>query len=147
MNAAKHDRQVPSRWHVVLAISVARVIALLPALHIAQVLGALRRGTRPSHVGEVSDLRSAICRMSVRCAGQGCLQRSIAVFVACRFRGHTPVWASGFRVSPFGAHAWVEVDGAPVGEPSVISDFVVVLSVPGRSSEPSAPTVRGGPTC
>lgn len=146
MNASQDDRVAPSRWHVLLAISVARVIALLPALRITQVLGALRRRSRPSHVGEVSDLRAAVCRASVRCAGQGCLQRSIAVFVACRLQGHTPVWASGFRVAPFGAHAWVEVDGSTVGEPDVIADFVVVLSVPEQPSRSRTPTARGGTT-
>lgn len=147
MTAAVDDAQRSSRFHVVLAVSVARLIALLPAWPMTQILVALSRDSRPSHVHEVSNLRSAICRSSVRCAGQGCLQRSIAVFVACRLDGHTPVWASGFRVAPFAAHAWVEAEGVPVGEPDEVAEFVVVLSVPERSLEPGSPSVAGGGTC
>jgi hypothetical protein len=43
----------------------------------------------------------------------------------------TPDWVSGFQVSPFIAHAWVEVDGIPIGEEMDLSNFQKILFVKG----------------
>jgi hypothetical protein len=56
--------------------------------------------------------------VSLACAGrEGCLPRSLATVLFCRLQGRWAAWCVGTRtVPPFGAHAWVEVAGEPVGE-------------------------------
>jgi hypothetical protein len=112
-----------------IAASVGLAVSLLPPRRIAAVLSALSKRSRPASLEQALKARSAVCTVSVRCAGQGCLQRSIAVFLLCRMQGSTPDWATGFLNRPFVAHAWVEVDGVPVGEPSEVADYVTILAV------------------
>ncbi|MEU6180649.1 lasso peptide biosynthesis B2 protein [Streptomyces coeruleorubidus] len=66
-----------------------------------------RPGTRRTRSGGVGRLR---------CAGQHCLQRSIATALLCRFRGVWPTWCTGVRTQPFAAHAWVEAEDQLIGE-------------------------------
>lgn len=84
---------------------------------------------RVASLEEASTARANICAVSKRCAGQGCLQRSIAVILLCRFSGCAPTWRTGYQLDPFVAHAWVEVNGKPVTEPNVVASFSVVLEV------------------
>lgn len=74
-------------------------------------------GARPSTREQAEAVRAEVCGVSERCAGEGCLQRSIATVLLCRLDGHAPNWCSGYRTGPFVAHAWVEADGMPVSEP------------------------------
>jgi hypothetical protein len=64
------------------------------------------------------------------CAGEGCLQRSLATALLCRLRGSWPTWCTGVRTMPFGAHAWVEADGVPVDEPDPPGHYRPVITVP-----------------
>lgn len=73
-------------------------------------------------------LRNAVNSVSARCAGNGCLQRSVAVMLLARLYGIPLSWHSGFRTRPFVAHAWVELEGKPVGENLDLSTFLVSLS-------------------
>lgn len=111
------------------AVGVARPLAALPPRRLRQVLRLFSRGARPGRFEETLRARSATVTVSTRCAGLGCLQRSVATALICRLRGRWPDWCTGFRTSPFGAHAWVEVDGHPVGEPADVARFVTVLAV------------------
>ncbi|WP_309485574.1 lasso peptide biosynthesis B2 protein [Streptomyces sp. WELS2] len=45
-------------------------------------------------------------------------------------RGHWTTWCSGVRTSPFGAHARVEAEGRPVGEPEDTTTYRPILTVP-----------------
>jgi hypothetical protein len=45
-----------------------------------------------------------------------CLEQSLALYVLLRRRGVPAELRLGVTPSPFYAHAWVEVDGAPVNE-------------------------------
>lgn len=76
----------------------------------------------------VASWRRAVCAVSIRCAGNHCLQRSAAVVILARLNGFAPVWCTGFRTEPFLAHAWVEVNGVPIGEPPTIASYSKVLS-------------------
>ncbi len=118
-----------SRLPAKAAVSVARLIAYLPAVWIVRVLSIVTKNTRPSPAGIALEARQSVCSVSVRCAGQGCLQRSIAVVILCRLSGFSPDWCTGFNNRPFMAHAWVEVDGLPIGEPDEVRDYAIVLSV------------------
>lgn len=72
-----------------------------------------------------------VCALSRRCASHdGCLRRSIAVYLRCVQLGLAPTWRSGFRVDPFASHAWVEVAGEPVLELNAIHQYMVTLSAP-----------------
>jgi hypothetical protein len=128
------------------AAAAARVLILLPPARLCRVLRAVSSGARPAAAAEAASARAAVVSVSARCAGLGCTQRSVATALLCRVRGSWPDWCTGFRVRPFGAHAWVEADGLPVGEDTAITAFRTVLAVraprsramarPGRGSRP-----------
>jgi hypothetical protein len=118
-------RAIPAR----LAVAVARPLSLLPPHRLGRILRALARGGRPPVAADVLAWRDAVNSVSRRCAGEGCLQRSIAVMLLGRLAGAPPGWRTGFRPDPFIAHAWVEVDGVPIGEPEAVAHFHTVLAV------------------
>lgn len=112
-----------------VSVGIARLLVMLPPGRLRRVLAVLSRGSRPATERQAAYARQAAVTVSVRCAGLGCLQRSVAAAVMCRLQGAWPDWCSGFRTEPFGAHAWVEVDGRPVGEPADMSRFRTVIAV------------------
>ncbi|GAA1391660.1 hypothetical protein GCM10009639_21800 [Kitasatospora putterlickiae] len=120
-------RQIAPR----LAAGVARLLVRLPPARLQRVLRVLSRGTRPAGYAETARARQAVVSVSTRCAGLGCLQRSVATVLMCRARGRWADWCTGFRVQPFAAHAWVEIDGRPVDEPGEMGVFRTVLAVRG----------------
>ncbi|TQF04923.1 lasso peptide biosynthesis B2 protein [Kitasatospora acidiphila] len=111
------------------AAGAARLLVQLPPARLGRVLGALSRGSRPAGYAQAARARQSVVSVSTRCAGLGCLQRSVATALLCRARGRWPDWCTGFRVEPFGAHAWVEADGRPVDEPGGLTVFRTVLAV------------------
>ncbi|MFJ4171322.1 lasso peptide biosynthesis B2 protein [Paenarthrobacter sp. NPDC089714] len=117
-------------------VALAWPMTLLPPALLESAFRTVVHRSRPSSHAQARRIRAAVCAVSSRCAGEGCLQRSIAVFLLCRLEGHSPAWKTGYRLEPFTAHAWVEVDGEPVDEPSAISSYIPVLSVsqPGTAS-------------
>ncbi|MCX5047739.1 MULTISPECIES: lasso peptide biosynthesis B2 protein [unclassified Streptomyces] len=130
-----HRRLAP-----LLAVAAARVLASRRPARLRSVLEFLRRGAPPATADQALQARQAIVSVSLRCAGQACLQRSIAVALLCRFRGVWPTWCTGVRTSPFAAHAWIEVAGLPVGEPVPAGHYRPLLVVPpaGRRGAPES---------
>ncbi|WJV44468.1 lasso peptide biosynthesis B2 protein [Streptomyces flavofungini] len=120
-----HRRVLP-----LLAVAVARMLAGARPARVRAVLEFLRRGARPADAEQAASARRDIVSVSLRCAGQACLQRSIATALLCRGRGVWPTWCTGVRTSPFQAHAWVEVAGEPVGEPHPAGHYRTLLAVP-----------------
>lgn len=120
-------------WHRQLgprvAVGLARLLILLPPAWLARALQLISRGARPATFEQADYARRASMAVSARCAGLGCLQRSVASGLMCRAHGRWPDWCTGFRVLPFGAHAWIEVDGCPVGEFEGLDAFHTVLAV------------------
>lgn len=107
-------RQRPAAYG---AVAAARVLARVSPRRLRRVLELVRRGARPATAAEALRARNDVVAVSVRCAGPSCLQRSIAAVLLCRARyGTWPDWCTGVRTQPFQAHAWVAVDGEPVGE-------------------------------
>jgi nitroreductase len=120
------------RKHAILAriaASIAWMLSHLRPIAICRILTVMARGTRQADAATVLFWRSAVNSVSTRCAGNGCLQRSIAVMILARFFGVGPTWRTGFRPDPFVAHAWVEAEGMPIGEPAAVSSFHTVLEV------------------
>ncbi|MDN3025985.1 lasso peptide biosynthesis B2 protein [Streptomyces sp. S.PB5] len=122
-----------SRLAARTAVVVGRLLAKLPPRRIRAVLGLVRRGARPARYEQALRARQEVTAVSTLCAGHYCLQRSLATAVLCRLRGQWPTWCSGVRVAPFGAHAWVEAEGRPVGEPDDTAGYRVMIQIPGQT--------------
>lgn len=120
-------------WHRHLtaraAAVAARALIRLPPRRLRRFLEVTGAGTRPATVDQALAARSAVVAVSSRCAGQGCLQRSVATVLLCQLRGVRPDWCTGVRTRPFVAHAWVEVDGEPVGEGDDVALYHTLMSV------------------
>ncbi|REE96915.1 lasso peptide biosynthesis B2 protein [Thermomonospora umbrina] len=112
-----------------VAVCAALPLARMSPGRLRRVLTAVRRGARPATEAEALAAREAIVTVSVRCAGQGCLPRSVASALLCRLYGRWPDWCTGIRTEPFRAHAWIEVDGRPIGELGDIAYFHKVMTV------------------
>jgi Transglutaminase-like superfamily len=95
-----HQRVLP-----LLAVAVARPLARLRPGRLRAILETVRRGARPATGEQAARARSAVVSVSLRCAGQACLQRSIATALLCRAHGAWPTWCTGVRTHPFTAHA------------------------------------------
>ncbi|ASO19091.1 hypothetical protein FHR81_001358 [Actinoalloteichus hoggarensis] len=127
------EPSVPVPWHrrllARIAVAAAAPLCSLSPRRLRAVLEVLRRGARPATAEQAVAARAAVVSVSVRCAGQGCLQRSIAVVLSTRLTGRWADWCTGVCVEPFRAHAWVEVDGEPIGERNDIKAYRTVLAV------------------
>ena len=99
-----------------LCVHVAFLVSRLRPGQIEQLLGLVGRGARHSTPDEALNAYQSIASSDNRCAGDYCLQRSIAIVLLCRLGGHFPVWKVGAQLNPFFAHAWVESCGVPIGE-------------------------------
>ncbi|MEV0613975.1 lasso peptide biosynthesis B2 protein [Nonomuraea sp. NPDC050404] len=116
----------PAVWVVV---GIAHLLAREPPSRIRAALTLARRGARPATAGQAKTARDAVVAVSVSCAGEGCLPRSIAAALLCRlWYGAWPTWRTGVRLHPFAAHAWIEADGHPIGEPP--ARYEPTLTVP-----------------
>ncbi|MBB6347667.1 lasso peptide biosynthesis B2 protein [Nonomuraea muscovyensis] len=116
------------RLPALAAVAAAHLIARLPPARIRAVLTFARRGAAPAAAEQARAARDAVIAVSLSCAGEGCLPRSIAAALLCRLRGSWPTWCAGIRVHPFGAHAWIEADGHPVDEPPHHYQVTIVIA-------------------
>ncbi|MEU2872763.1 lasso peptide biosynthesis B2 protein [Streptomyces olivoreticuli] len=112
------------------AVGAARVLACLSPKRIQAVLRAVRRGAAPATYTVALTARQRVTAVSTLCSGRYCLQRSLATALLCRLGGTWPTWCTGVRTTPFAAHAWVEAEGRPVGEPEDTGTYHVMLTVP-----------------
>ncbi|MFK0226645.1 lasso peptide biosynthesis B2 protein [Streptomyces sp. NPDC090303] len=136
--ALVRERRLP--WHrrlvPLVVVGIARLLARAKPVRVRQALELARRGSVPATAEQALTARQHVVSVSLRCAGQACLQRSIAVALLCRIRGTWPTWCTGVRVNPFAAHAWVEVAGEPIGEPYPPGHYRALLTVPPQMSHP-----------
>jgi hypothetical protein len=114
-----------------VAVALAYVLSKVSPVRLRRVLEFARTGARPATVRDAQRALDAVLATSIRCSGEYCLQRSIAVALLCRMTGAWPEWRTGVRTQPFQAHAWVVAQSVAVGEhgPS-ISHFRPVMVVP-----------------
>ncbi|WP_083931946.1 lasso peptide biosynthesis B2 protein [Nocardiopsis salina] len=122
-----------------LAVMIARPLSTRSPHTIRRSLEKLRGGARPAGLHETFLARQDVESTSLHCAGpEGCVQRSIATAVLCRLGGSWPTWCVGVRTRPpFGAHAWVEAEGTPVGEDGGPVYFTALTSVGVLEEKPS----------
>ncbi|KOX02570.1 polyketide beta-ketoacyl synthase [Streptomyces sp. NRRL B-1140] len=130
-----HDpRSVPLRRRIPvrLAVGAARLLARRRPRRIRAALEWLRRGARPATLEQTRAARDSVVTVSLACGGrEGCLPRSLATVMLCRLHGQWPTWCVGARrLPPFGAHAWVEAEGVPVGEDHPPDYFRPLFTVP-----------------
>ncbi|WP_174501725.1 lasso peptide biosynthesis B2 protein [Streptacidiphilus neutrinimicus] len=112
-----------------LAVGAARLLARVKPARLRRILEFARRGAAAATAEQAAVAREQVVAVSMRCAGNNCLQRSIAAALLCRLRGSWPTWCTGVRTHPFAAHAWIQVDGEPIGEPHPAGFFRPLLSV------------------
>ncbi|RKN45602.1 lasso peptide biosynthesis B2 protein [Streptomyces hoynatensis] len=112
------------------AVAAACLIAHLPPRRIRALLCLLRRGATAATYAQALAARQDVTATSVRCAGNYCLQRSLAAALLCRLRGSWPTWRTGVRMPPFAAHAWIEAEERPVGEPEDTITYRPLITVP-----------------
>ncbi|MEU1826728.1 lasso peptide biosynthesis B2 protein [Streptomyces abikoensis] len=133
-----HRRPLP-----LLAVVAGHLIGRLSPRTIRNVLTVCARGARPAGYAEARRARARVVAVSVRCAGQGCLPRSIATALLCRAGGAWPTWHAGVQTMPFRAHAWVEAENRPVDEPLSTTHMQPLVTVPpGGQPPPSSPAER-----
>ncbi|MBO8185186.1 lasso peptide biosynthesis B2 protein [Streptomyces spirodelae] len=125
-----HRPPLRRRFAAHLAVSAARPLARLSPRRIVVLLRFVRRHATAATYEQALTAREEVTATSTLCAGTYCLQRSLATALLCRMRGTWPTWCSGVRTPPFAAHAWIEAEGRPVGEPSDISAYRHLLTVP-----------------
>lgn len=127
------EQSVRISWHRHItarcAVGTAHLLVKVPPHRLRRVLRAVSRGSRPATAAETLDARTSVVSVSAWCAGQGCLERSIATVLLCRLHGAWPDWCTGVRTQPFRAHAWVEAEGGPVGEPDDTGLFHTMMGV------------------
>ena len=133
--ALDERRRLPVRHRLLplLAVGLARPLARLKPARLRVVLECVRRGAAPATAGQARTARDQVVSVSLRCAGQNCLQRSIATVLLCRARGVWATWCTGVRTHPFAAHAWVEADDQLIGEPHPQGYYRPMLTVPPRA--------------
>lgn len=131
LSSLEHRRRLPLRRRIfpLIAVAVAAPLAKMTPHRIRRVLEFARRGARPASQRQALDARNAVVAVSLRCAGNGCLQRSIAAALCLRAKGVWPTWRVGVRTEPFRAHAWIEVDGRPMGEPFPAGHYLPLITV------------------
>lgn len=135
--ALAERRRLPVHRRVLplLAVCVARLLAKVRPARLRTVLELARRGAAPATAAQALRAREEVVSVSLRCAGQGCLQRSIATALLCRMRGAWPTWCTGVRTHPFAAHAWVEAEQQLVGEGHPRGHFKTLMSIPPLSED------------
>jgi transglutaminase superfamily protein len=96
----EHQHRLPAhhRMLALLAVGAARLLVPLRPRQLRRVLEFLRCGARPATSEQAHRARQAVVAVSLRCAGKGCLQRSIAAALYCRARGSWPTWCTGVCV-------------------------------------------------
>jgi hypothetical protein len=124
-------RKAPLRRRIAarVAVGAAWLLVRLSPSRLRKVLELASRGARQASAREASEARQAVISVSVQCAGQGCLQRSVATVLLARMVGLWPVWCTGVITEPFRAHAWVEVDGVPIDERAEIASYHKMMVV------------------
>jgi Transglutaminase-like superfamily len=121
-----------------VAVGTAHLIGRLPPRRIRRVMTWCAHCTRAATYAEAAAARQAVVAVSVRCAGHGCVPRSIATALLCRAHGTWPTWRTGVRTQPFIAHAWVEAEDRPVNEPHTTAQMhplITIAPIPADSRE------------
>jgi hypothetical protein len=111
------ERQGPGALRSVALLAlfdlILRAGGMRRAIAVAHRLGRPRRGP----AGEPAVIaRTVAAAASLYPRRALCLEQSLVLLVLLRRRGHAAELRFGVRPYPFHAHAWIEIEGAPVNE-------------------------------
>lgn len=100
------------------------MIRCLPLFLRVAVMKGIRRIAPQAHdAQEIAHLAQAV-RWASRLYPwrAACLEVSLGICLASLWMRRMPTWCVGATFKPLDPHAWVEVDGTPVGEPGYDPD-------------------------
>ncbi|WP_433701333.1 lasso peptide biosynthesis B2 protein [Nocardiopsis sp. CA-288880] len=95
------------------------VLLRLPLKHSVATLTALKSRTRtPASSSEAADAVAAARSAARWYPGRAaCLELSLAAALTAILMRRAVDWIIGARMMPYAAHAWIEAQGTPIGEP------------------------------
>jgi hypothetical protein len=124
------------RHHVAAQAGFALAVALLRCapmrITIAAARAASRLPGRPATIAQAQALHAAVRHAARPWPGRAaCLEESLAAYFAGALTGRRTRWVLGARFLPYGAHAWIETEGAVIGqaEEDRVWPYVPVLRV------------------
>jgi len=88
--------------------------------HSVALLAALKRRTRtPATVRQAAEAVAAARAAGAWFPGRAaCLENSLAAALTAILMRRTADWCIGVRLMPYAAHAWIEAEETPIGEPA-----------------------------
>lgn len=113
----------------VLGFWTAIILLRFSLKHSIALFAALKRRTPAlATVAETADAVAAARAAAKWFPGRAaCLENSLATALTAILMRRSPDWCIGVRLMPYAAHAWVEVEGTPVGEqPEPDRPFIVI---------------------
>lgn len=94
------------------------ILLRFPLKHSVALVAALKRRTpTPATSSETADAVAASRAAARWFPGRAaCLENSLAAALTAILMRRSVDWCIGVRLMPYAAHAWVEAEGAPIGE-------------------------------
>ncbi|NDL60224.1 lasso peptide biosynthesis B2 protein [Phytoactinopolyspora mesophila] len=119
---ASDRRQLQRRSDQLLAPLCLSLACMILQLRFGRVLALARwtsrRCRRPATVSEAASMTAAVRSAARHRAGRvACLEYSLATVLLAGLHRQSVQWCIGARLMPYGSHAWIELNGCPVGEP------------------------------
>ncbi|GAB2500715.1 hypothetical protein GCM10026982_29270 [Nocardiopsis aegyptia] len=120
----------PLRWYLIGSTALAVVLMSRhsgPTRTRLARIRSLALGPRRQYRTDVAEAGNAV--RAVRGVGRvlplrvACLEEATASALALRWTGYRALWRHGVATDPVRLHAWIEVDGHPVGESDDITDY------------------------
>jgi hypothetical protein len=103
-----------------LCLTLAVVLLRLRFGRVVAIAGWIaRRCPRSATAVEAASTTAAVRHAARHRAGRvACLELSLAAVLLAGLRRRSVTWCIGARFMPYSSHAWIEIDGHPVGEPA-----------------------------
>ncbi|WP_222131134.1 lasso peptide biosynthesis B2 protein [Pseudonocardia sp. C8] len=144
---ALHERgQLAPTWTPIAVLALATVLLVRATGRRAHAFSRLlrlvraasrvaRRPARDTQVTQVLDCVRVIGRLSpFRTA---CLEETVAAMLALALTGRRAGWCHGIAADPIRLHAWLSLDGCPVGEPTSTLRFTPLIQLPEPAPVPA----------
>jgi|SRR5579871_4122629 len=101
-----------------MSLVTAYALLRLPFPMVTKTVPFIGRRARPASLPDGQAAVSAVRHAAHWFPGRAaCLETSLGAVIAARLHGRRLDWCIGARTLPYAAHAWVEADRHPVGEP------------------------------
>lgn len=94
------------------------ILRMLPLSRVTGLVARLGRHRQPASAAEARAAVNGARRASRYFPGRAaCMENSLAAVLAGLLHRRRTDWCIGARTLPYAAHAWVEAENTPVGEP------------------------------